>query len=388
MRPNGPTSAGKQRWRCTNCNATSLNTRANTDEIRHFTIFIEWILTGDPAHRVAARYNVSRRTLTRWFRYFWFIQIPSITDPHRVYDQLFIDGTYFHKKCLLVACTSTHVVAWHWCIRETTRDYTTLLDKLAPPLVVTTDGQRGSLKAIKDCWPHTKIQRCLVHVQRNIYTETTRNPHTAAGKVLRRLADDLTGLTDNELADSWINSFNKFSLTFHDWINQRTYRKDVAETDIPKRIRPNQQWWYTHPRHRRAYKLLKRLLVTEQTLLTYLNPPEGCQALKSTTNYLEGGINKQLKDLASDHRGMFDEHQRIAMDWWLYHHTEHHQPALQLAKDQYFGLTGYNKAKQLYAEEQQRHQPHPTGKPATYDTSIDTDFNPSWAIRHGWAGRG
>ena len=40
-----------------------------------------------------------------------FITVPTATDPHRVYDQVFIDGTYFHNKCLLVACTQTHVIA-------------------------------------------------------------------------------------------------------------------------------------------------------------------------------------------------------------------------------------------------------------------------------------
>ncbi|AWR15462.1 transposase-like protein [Corynebacterium diphtheriae] len=56
--------------------------------------------------------------------------------------------------------------------------------------------------------------------------------------------------------------------------------------------------------------------------------------MKSTTNLLEGGINKQLKDLARAHRGTFDEHQRIIMDWWLYVRTENPVPPLQLALEQ------------------------------------------------------
>ena len=58
------------------------------------------------------------------------------------------------------------------------------------------------------------------------------------------------------------------------------------------------------------------------------------------TNLLEGGINKQLKDLAGNHRGMFDEHQRITMDWWLYVHTEDPVAPLELAKQQDFGRQG------------------------------------------------
>lgn len=57
-------------------------------------------------------------------------------------------------------------------------------------------------------------------------------------------------------------------------------------------------------------------LAASGELFVFLDPPNGVTTdLKATTNVLEGGINKQLKDLAGNHRGMFDEHQRIAMDW-------------------------------------------------------------------------
>ena len=108
---NGKTAAGTQRWLCAKCNVSSINTRAHTSEIRHFKIFIDWILSGESADHLATRLGVTRRTLTRWFKLLWFITVPTATDPHRVYDQVFIDGTYFHNKCLLVACTQTHVIA-------------------------------------------------------------------------------------------------------------------------------------------------------------------------------------------------------------------------------------------------------------------------------------
>lgn len=91
---------------------------------------------------------------------------------------------------------------------------------------------------------------------------------------------------------------------------------------MPQWVSPNQKWWYTHRNARRALKRLEKLIHAEQ-LFAFLTPPEGVtQDLKATTNLLEGGINKQLKDLAGNHRSMFDEHQRITMDWWLSTHTE------------------------------------------------------------------
>ncbi|MDK8364971.1 IS256 family transposase, partial [Corynebacterium sp. UMB10119B] len=108
--------------------------------------------------------------------------------------------------------------------------------------------------------------------------------------------------------------------------------------------------------------------------------------LKTTTNSLEGGINAQLKHLARAHRGTFDEHQRIIMDWWLYLHTQHHDDPLALAIEQDFGHAGYAHARQAHMRERDQAN-SPDGRPKVYDTGIDTDFNPSWAIRHGWAGR-
>ena len=144
----GTTSSGTQRWRCTHCGHTFTNPNAAKTNAYRFAIFIDWITGQRPLDAVAAAHNVSRRTLIRWFTYFWFIIVPCKPDPYRVYDQLFIDGTYFHKKCLLVAATSDHVVAWHWCTRETAYDYAKLFDLIAEPLVVTTDGSGGAHKAL------------------------------------------------------------------------------------------------------------------------------------------------------------------------------------------------------------------------------------------------
>ncbi|MCI7306177.1 MAG: transposase, partial [Trueperella sp.] len=56
----------------------------------------------------------------------------------------------------------------------------------------TTDGDRGALAAIKACWPTSRLQRCLVHIQRNIRTLTTTRPKTDQHKALYKLALDLT----------------------------------------------------------------------------------------------------------------------------------------------------------------------------------------------------
>ena len=384
---NGKTAAGTQRWLCPQCQASSINTRAHTSEIRHFKIFIDWILSGESADHLATRLGVTRRTLTRWFTLLWFITVPTATDPHRVYDQVFIDSTYFHNKCLLVACTQTHVIAWHWCLRESSYEYLKLLDKIAQPLVVTTDGAGGALKALHTKWPDVTIQRCLVHIQRNTFADISRNPIHPAHKAIRKLGYMLVKVHSPEDAARFTTAVHHTRITFAYWLKERTYRNTIPPSQIPKWVSPNQKWWYTHRNARRALKRLEKLIHAKQ-LFIFLTPPDGVtQDLKSTTNLLEGGINKQLKDLAGNHRGMFDEHQRITMDWWLFTHTEDPVPPRDIAKQQDFGRQGEKAARAAWAKEELKRHGHPDGRPATYDTHIDSEWNPSLGIRKGWAGR-
>ena len=68
----GTTSSGKQRWRCTHCGHTFTNPNSAKTNAYRFAIFIDWITGQRPLDAVATDHNVSRRTLIRWFTYFWF----------------------------------------------------------------------------------------------------------------------------------------------------------------------------------------------------------------------------------------------------------------------------------------------------------------------------
>src|SRR5699024_8197144 len=116
-----------------------------------------------------------------------------------------------------------------------------LLDRLPTPHVVTTDGQRGALKAIKKHWPQAKVQRCLVHVKRNILTYVALRPNTAAGKGLRTLSLELLKVTTPEQAATRAVHLQIFDSAFHNWLNEKTYRDDIDERDIPTFARNNKK---------------------------------------------------------------------------------------------------------------------------------------------------
>ena len=177
---------------------------------------------------IAGNMSCSTRTLQRKFDAFWLVDVPDPTIGHtgRVYDQIFIDGTYTAGGCLIVAATLDHVIAWHWCKQETTHDYKRLLERIEAPLIAVIDGGRGATSAIKTCWPNTKIQRCLVHAQRRVRRYTTSRPRTDAGRTIYRLALKLTRITTLDEAAQWGAQLQEFHTLYKDWLNEKTQVKD------------------------------------------------------------------------------------------------------------------------------------------------------------------
>lgn len=269
----GTTSKQRPRWRCTTCGHTFTRPNTNATEAARFKLFITWLTTSTTLTELAKQHHVSRRTLTRWFTTYWFITPPTTTDPYRIYPQLFIDGTYIGSSCLLIAADPTHAVSWYWCHTENSTSYQRLFDQITQPEIITTDGAKGALKAINTCWPDIKIQRCLIHIKRNIHRATGLNPTTDIGKALRRLSLDLLKVTTPEQAITWLKQLQLFDTTYKNTLNQKTYRKDVPAEQVPTTKQNNKVWWYTHYQHRQAYRLLIKLAQSGH-LFTYLDNPE------------------------------------------------------------------------------------------------------------------
>ena len=50
------------------------------------------------------------------------------------------------------------------------------------------------------------------------------------------------------------------------------------------------------------------------------------QLIPRTTDYVEGGINSQLKEKLRLHRGLNQTHQQRLVDWYLYSRTKDQKP--------------------------------------------------------------
>ena len=375
MKKNGRTRKGAIRWRCTACGMSFTRKREDITHAAQFDKFIHWIM-GNQTQREACP-SGSDRTWRYRIEWCWNVK-PELPETGEIYDYVQIDGTYLpYGWCLLTAASKGKVIALQWCNRENTEAYKSLLNNLLAPTVVITDGNAGALSAIKQVWPETRVQRCLVHIKRNIRVLTTSKPRLQSHKALWGLAKKLVKIRTLKESDLWVNLLQKSYNQWKDWLNQKTFRRNVSEENIPSWVRSNQQWWYTHQTARKAYNLLARQ-VKNGTLFTFLDPlllEKTSIPIPSTTNALEGGINSQIKKLVSFHKGLSEDHMRRAIEWWCYFNSENPSDPKQFITAECFKP----KNKKIIIDDN-------TIGPAHLDTGFDlckADYHPDISIRKG-----
>jgi hypothetical protein len=275
--------------------------------------FVAWLL-GKQAQSELKMPDRTWRDQTSWC---WKI-IPKPTLTGEMYPIILMDGIRIGSMVNLIARTPSFVIGWHWAGWESSYTWEELFKKLPAPTVVVCDGQKGVLLAIARIWPKARIQRCIFHVWQNIRTKLSIHPKTEAGTELLGLAKVLLkGIPTKNEALAWQDQLAAWEQHYSSLIRERTM------VDNP---RPGQRkWWYTHGRLRSAYKQLEKLL-KEKQLFTYLETDLTPEPIPRMTNYLEGGINSQIRTKLKLHRGMSEEHQRRLAEWYLYSRTDDPKP--------------------------------------------------------------
>lgn len=253
------------------------------------------------------------RSQTAWC---WGVA-PRLELTGEIYPVILLDGIGVGSMVCLIARTPDYVIGWEWAGWESSITWSKLLEKFPAPAIVVCDGQKGILLAIARCWPRTRIQRCIFHVWQNIRVKLTLHPKTEVGQELLSLTRDLWNVKSTEQAIGWQQRLESWHKRYGGFIRERTYRSEAE----PGRRR----WWYTHRSLRSAYKQLDKLIRDNQ-LFTHLEKNLATVPIPRTTNYVEGGINSQLRTKLKLHRGMSEEHQRRLVEWYLYGRTEEPKP--------------------------------------------------------------
>lgn len=293
------------------CRYSTTSKQGRQARHQQFREFLNYITDTAPKRQV----STSIRTWDRTHAWCWSTR-PIWQVTGEVYDQVFIDGTYIpYGWCVLIASTTEGVIAYQLCHKENKEAYRALLSRIPAPIMVVTDGNCGALAAIKECWPTTRIQRCLVHIQRNMKTITTIRPKTQQHKALYRLGLDLTTITTTDEAIAWQKKLAVFHELYDTWLEEKTYRDQVRPDQIPTFARKNKKWWHTHKPTRTQVRSLDRY-VKDDVLFTFLDKNlHVTNKLSSTTNYLEGGINSPLKAFLYAHRGWSENRMLTAIDY-------------------------------------------------------------------------
>lgn len=333
MRKNGRTAAGTQRWKCADC---SLGTTAPRPDRRHdadLRAFLDWLLSGRTQGDMGSGPRMFRKR-TSWC---WNIR-PEIPTPAVKHHTVMADGTYMsHDWCLIVAVDGEtgEALGFQWCSHESKDAYAALFSRIPAPDVLVTDGLRGAESACTEVWPGARIQRCLVHVQRNTRADLTSKPRLQAGRELKKLSDRLTKIHDAEAAARWGGALNAWHIRWRDFINERTWAED--DPSNPKAAR--QEWWWTHQELRRCYRRLEKLF-RQGRLFAFLEHEltEGGPVAR-TTNRLEGGVNSPLKHVLLDHHGLPEEHMRRACEWVCYMKSGSPDPASSI-RPEHWKLAG------------------------------------------------
>ena len=312
----GKTKAGTPRWRCPNCINTSIRARPDLAKGLLLERFVNWLLGKQSQEEL----GTSARTWRKQTEWCWQI-VPEPELTGEAYPILLLDGIRVGSLVCLIARTPQYVIAWHWVPYESSEYWDKLLHQLPSPVVVVCDGQKGILLSIPRNWPGAAIQRCHFHVWQNVRAKLTLFPQTEAAQNLLLLTKILLkGLHTAEEAERWQAKLTAWEQLYGGFIREKTITPD------PK---PGQRKWrYTHERLRSAYRQLTKLLRDDQ-VFAYLDNnllKQTRQPIPRTTNYVEGGINFQLRTKLKFHRGMSEEHQRRLVEWYLYSRTESPKP--------------------------------------------------------------
>jgi len=152
------------------------------------------------------------------------------------------------------------------------------------------DGQLKVIEAIRSVWPKAKIQRCLYHIQRQGLQWLRTYPKTEAGKELRLILSQVTGINSLKERNDWVDAYKTWQKNYSDFVKSLP-RTSVAFVDL-----------------KRAMGLINHAL---PDMFHYLKD----RRIPATTNSLESFYSR-LKSDYQRHRGMSHKHKLAYLKWY------------------------------------------------------------------------
>lgn len=295
---------GKQRFKCKACGALNTRTNSGVSQSNRFVWFREWIVGKQTLVQLSDKSGYSISTLKRYFQ-IYLNKAPTWKIKPSEKVNLLIDGTYFSNKVCLVLYRDNNIKATQiyrltdgeW-FDEISEDLQNLLDLGIDIESVTCDGLSNIIKAVRKVSPNTIIQRCVVHIQREVLIWLTRRPKSQAGIELRQIIRKLHLINNKELWGYWVVDLVHWYEKHKDYINEKTYNPY------------SKRYWFTHKSIRRSFIHIKRALPDMFHYLDNLDIPKSTNGLESFFGHLKQNI--------SLHRGLSKDHYKNYIKWYLY----------------------------------------------------------------------
>ena len=296
---------GKHRYYCKTCGGYFTDKRAEVSMKNKEVWFKQWIVGKRTFEQLVHESPYSERTLKRYF-YRMLPKCPVWHIQRREKVNLLIDGTYFPNKVCLVLYRDANIRMTIFYrltdgerFQELKEDLLNIKQMGVCIESVTCDGGANILKAVREVCPEAVIQRCTVHIAREVETWITRKPQSEAGKELLELVRLLLKIDYQESGQLWLRAFIDWYWKYEPYINEKSIDDDTG------------RWWFTHKMLHRSVTHIKRAIPYLFTYTRYDNVPK-------TSNSIESFFG-HLKDNLRIHRGLSNEHMKDFVKWYLFY---------------------------------------------------------------------
>lgn len=294
----GKTSTNKQRFKCLICNKTFTWKRVYNKRYREKLWFDLWIKESYSIRQLAKISGHSKNKLERNKNY-WLSKSPKSTSDFSSFKYIYYDGTYFGKNnCLicLMDIKTQKIISNIFTTKEGYKNVYPWFQKLKleglNPYYIVMDGERSVIRAIRDLWPNTHIQRCLCHIQREGMRWLRTYPKTQAGRELRIMLSKICTIKNEKEQNNFINNF-------YAWLEQ------------------NYEFTRSLPSNNIGFRDLKKTVTLIKNAIPdmfyYIKEP----TITSTTNTLESFYSR-LKSDYNRHRGLSKKHKINYLKWYCY----------------------------------------------------------------------
>lgn len=262
--------------------------------------FRRWIVEGYSLRQLVQQSGHSQLWLRRLNDSFLAQPPPTMALEPQAAQHILFDGTFLHRPHSIVVLMNgqtQRVVRGQFDVQENSAPqlrafFEPMVCKGLSPLSFTVDGNPQVIKVLKELWPNTPVQRCLVHIQRQGLSWCKNSPKTAYARQLRQIFLSVSRI--DTPADR--EAFLSLVATWEDrYGTEITARKETGRvfSDI-----------------KRARSMLLRAL---PDMFHYIDDPH----IPTTTNGLEGYFSR-LKSHYRQHRGLSPRKRLNYLAWYFY----------------------------------------------------------------------